>query len=56
LAWSCKETPRCGHCAGPHERQRCPPGVRARCLDCSGEHPTGDRQCSTPAIFNPSQC
>jgi hypothetical protein len=48
LAWSCKET--------PHERQRCPPGVRARCLDCSGEHPTGDRQCSTPAISNPSQC
>lgn len=28
LAWSCKETPRCGHCAGQHERQRCPPGVR----------------------------
>ncbi|OQE00248.1 hypothetical protein PENVUL_c055G06446 [Penicillium vulpinum] len=34
LAWSCKETPRCGHCAGQHERERCPPGVRARCLDC----------------------
>lgn len=56
LAWSCKETPRCGHCAGQHERQRCPPGVRARCLDCSGEHPTGDRQCSTPATSNSSQC
>ena len=56
LAWSCKETPRCGHCAGQHERQRCPPGVRARCLDCSGEHPTGDRQCRTPATFNPPQC
>ncbi|KAJ5646736.1 hypothetical protein N7490_003108 [Penicillium lividum] len=26
LAWSCKETPRCGHCAGQHERQRCPSG------------------------------
>jgi hypothetical protein len=39
LAWSCKETPRCGHCAGQHERERCPPGVRARCLDCSREHP-----------------
>ncbi|KAJ5240343.1 reverse transcriptase [Penicillium citrinum] len=26
LAWSCKETPRCGHCAGQHERERCPPG------------------------------
>lgn len=56
LAWSCKETPRCGHCAGQHERQRCPPGVRARCLDCSGEHPTGDRQCPNPATSNPSQC
>ncbi|CDM32767.1 Probable transposable element [Penicillium roqueforti FM164] len=30
LAWSYKETPRCGHCAGQHERERCPPGVRAR--------------------------
>ncbi|CRL31182.1 Zinc finger, CCHC-type [Penicillium camemberti] len=29
LAWSCKETPRCGHCAGQHEREQCPPGVRA---------------------------
>ena len=56
LAWSCKETPRCGHCAGQHERQRCPPGVRARCLDCSGEHPTSDRQCPTPATSNPRQC
>lgn len=56
LAWSCKEAPRCGHCAGQHERQRCPPGVRARCLDCSGEHPTSDRQCPTPATSNPSQC
>ncbi|CRL28128.1 Zinc finger, CCHC-type [Penicillium camemberti] len=40
LAWSCKETPRCGHCTGQHERQRYPPGIRARCLDCSGKHPT----------------
>jgi hypothetical protein len=56
LAWSCKETPRCGQCAGQHERRRCPPGVRARCLDCSGEHPTGDRQCPIPATSNPSQC
>ncbi len=56
LAWSCKETPRCGHCAGQHERQRCPPGVRARCLDCTGEHPTGDRQCPTPATSHSSQC
>jgi hypothetical protein len=56
LAWSCKETPRCGHCAGQHERERCPPGVRARCLDCSGEHPTGDRECPTPSTFNPTRC
>ena len=56
LAWSCKETPRCGHCAGQHERQRCPPGVRARCLDCTGEHPTGDRQCPNPATSHSSQC
>jgi hypothetical protein len=56
LAWSCKETPRCGHCAGQHERERCPPGVRARCLDCSDEHPTGDRQCRTPATLNPTRC
>jgi hypothetical protein len=56
LAWTCKETPRCGHCAGQHEREHCPPGVRARCLDCSGEHPTGDRQCSMPATSNPPRC
>jgi hypothetical protein len=56
LAWSCKETPRCGHCAGQLLREHCPSGVRPRCLDCSGEHPTGDRQCLTPATFNPSQC
>jgi hypothetical protein len=55
FAWSCKETPRCRHCAGQHERERCPPGVRARCLDCGGEHPTSDRQCRTPATSN-SQC
>jgi hypothetical protein len=56
LAWSCKETPRCGQCAGQHERQRCPPGIRPRCLDCRGEHPTGDRQCPTPATSNHLQC
>jgi hypothetical protein len=49
LAWSCKETPRCGHCAGQHERQRCSVEMRARFLDCSGAYPTGDRQCPTPA-------
>lgn len=57
LAWSCKETPRCGICAGQHERRHCPPGIRARCLDCSGEHPTGDRQCPAPATTStPAQC
>lgn len=56
LAWSCKETPRCGHCAGQHERERCPPGVRARCLDCSGEHPTGDRRCSSPVTYDSTRC
>lgn len=56
LVWSCKETLRCGHCAGQHERQRCPPGVRPRCLDCNCEHPTGDCQCLAPATSNPTQC
>lgn len=56
LAWSCKETPRCGHCGGQHERERCPPGIRARCLECSGEHPTGDLLCPTPATAPLSQC
>lgn len=56
LAWSCKETPRCGHCAGQHLRENCPTGVRPRCLDCSGEHPTSDRQCLTPATSSPSRC
>ncbi|KXG45142.1 reverse transcriptase [Penicillium griseofulvum] len=32
LAWSCKETPRCGHCVGQHERERCPPGMLERNL------------------------
>jgi hypothetical protein len=49
LAWSCKEKPRCGHCTGEHERRNCPPGVKARCLDCSGDHPTGYRRCPEPA-------
>ncbi|KAJ5215273.1 zinc knuckle domain protein [Penicillium cinerascens] len=29
LAWSCQETPRCGHCAGTHLRARCLPGVQS---------------------------
>lgn len=56
-AWSCKEkAARCGHCGGPHERSRCPPGVRARCLECSGEHPTGDSLCPTPTGPLAPQC
>lgn len=49
LAWACKEKARCGHCAAEHELRNCPPGMRARCLDCSGEHPTNDRSCPSPA-------
>jgi hypothetical protein len=49
LAWACKEKARCGHCAAEHELRHCPPSVRARCLDCSGEHPTNDRSCPSPA-------
>jgi hypothetical protein len=45
LARSCKERARCGHCSGDHERRNCPPGVRPKCLDCYGAHPTGDRNC-----------
>ena len=45
LAWSCKEQMRCGHCAGEHDRRRCPPGTAAKCVDCSGAHPTGDKDC-----------
>ena len=55
LVWSYKEKPRCGHCAGQHERERCPLGVRARYLDCGSEHPTNDRQYRTPATSN-AQC
>jgi hypothetical protein len=56
LAWPCKEDPKCGHCGGQHERARCPPGIRAHCLDCSGEHATGDPLCPTPALAPSSQC
>jgi hypothetical protein len=56
LAWLYKETPRYGHCVGQHERERYPPGVRARCLDCSGEHPTGDRECPILSTSNPTRC
>ena len=36
LAWSCKETMRCRHCAGNHDRRDCPPEASARCADCRG--------------------
>jgi FtsZ-binding cell division protein ZapB len=52
LAWSCKEQVKCGHCSGQHDQRHCLPGVRPRCSDCNGEHPTGDRRCQTP--LNPS--
>jgi hypothetical protein len=52
LAWSCKERVKCGHCSGQHDQRHCPPGIRPRCADCDGEHPTGDRRCQTP--LNPS--
>jgi hypothetical protein len=56
LAWSCEELPRCGHCGGQHERTRCPPGIRARCLDCGGGHATGDTLCPKPANTLTPQC
>jgi hypothetical protein len=45
LAGTCQEQSRCGFCAGNHERRDCPPGSIAKCLDCEGRHPTGDKQC-----------
>jgi ribosomal protein L40E len=45
LAWNCKNSSRCSHCAGDHERRECPPGSPAKCLDCGGKHPTGHREC-----------
>ena len=38
LAWSCKEQALCGHCAGKHERQNCPPDTAPSCIDCNGPH------------------
>lgn len=45
LAWSCKEPIRCGHCGGGHDRRDCPSGTDAKCVDCNGPHPTGDKGC-----------
>jgi hypothetical protein len=55
LAWSCKETMRCRHCSGEHDRRECPPGSEARCVDCSGAHPTGSRECNGATTANPQQ-
>jgi hypothetical protein len=55
LAWSCKEQVKCGHCSRQHDQRHCLPGVRPRCSDCNGEHPTGDRRCQTPLNPNSSQ-
>jgi uncharacterized protein YoxC len=55
LAWSCKETMRCRHCSGEHDRRECPPGSEARCVDCNGSHPTGARECNGSATANPEQ-
>jgi hypothetical protein len=55
LAWSCKEQVKCGHCSGQHEQRHCPPGIRPRCADCNGEHPTGHRRCRTPLNPNAPQ-
>lgn len=46
LAWSCEEQVKCGHC---------PPGIKPRCADCNGEHPTGHRRCRTPLSPSSSQ-
>jgi len=48
LARTCQEQSRCGFCAGNHERRDCPPGSIAKCLDCEGRHPTGNKQCQGP--------
>ena len=55
LAWACKEPKRCGHCSGEHERRDCPPNSVAKCVDCNGPHPTGDKGCRVLAITNSQQ-
>ncbi|KIW56891.1 hypothetical protein PV05_05509 [Exophiala xenobiotica] len=52
LAWSYKETLRCRHCGGEHDRRDCPPGTEAKCVDCNGPYPTGDKECREPAAMN----
>ena len=55
LAWSCRETMRCGHCSGEHEQRNCPPGTEARCADCSGPHATRDQSCRAQTTHNAQQ-
>ncbi len=55
LAWACKETRRCRHCGGEHDRRDCPPGTKAKCVDCNGPHPTGDKECRELATMNSRQ-
>jgi hypothetical protein len=55
LTWSCKELVKCGHCSGQHDQRNCPPGIRPRCADCNGEHPTGHKKCQASLNPNSSQ-
>jgi hypothetical protein len=55
LAWTCKERIRCGFCTGEHDRRDCPPDAIARCVDCNGAHPTGDRECRGQTTINSTQ-
>lgn len=58
LAWSCKETMRCRHCSGEHDRREsrdCRPGTDAKCVDCGGPHNTGARVCPGPIIPRPNR-
>lgn len=55
LAWACKEVKRCGHNSGEHERRDGRPDRAAKCVDCNGPHPTGDKGCRVLAITNSQQ-
>jgi hypothetical protein len=45
MAWACRKATRCGHCAGNHNRQQCPPDTTPKCIECEGQHPTGSKEC-----------
>lgn len=55
LAWSCKKQVKCGYCARQHDQRHCFPGIKPKCADCNGEHPTGDRMCQAPLNPRSSQ-